>query len=331
MKYLLLIRLRQNTPQLATGMNGKVTTPKLKERRRVGYGGISLDTWLVIGSFILLMILPILSVQAQDITPSANIVTNNIPTEHVVWDRIPIEFIIPVGQERMLTFPGQVDFHNTDQSLTTDKISVLNNNGTLYIKAKKAFDPVRVPIILKKTGAVVLVDFLAKPDADDTPVEVVMSQSSKTKASKVSDNGTQKNQKNPTAPINYITLMRYAIQHLYGPERLMQENPQLNRTPMYTAKSVNLFYNTDAMAMPLISWRGGDLYVTAVLLKNLKETKETKKIFLDPRKLIGSWLAISFYPIDFLTPKDTLHDRTTIFLISSSAFNEALHKTRGFL
>ena len=293
---------------------------------------------------ILLMILPILSVQAQDITPSANIVTNNIPIEHVVWERMPIEFIIPVGQERLLTFPGQVSFHNTDQSLTTDKISVLNNNGTLYIKAKKAFAPIRVPIVLKKTGAVILIDISAKSDTDDTPVAVVLRQnSSDLEAATASDNETpkkQEKQKNSTAPINYITLMRYAIQHLYGPERLMAEDMQINRTPMYTSKSVNLFYNSDVMAMPLISWRGGDLYVTAVLLKNLKEKKETKetkkekkekKVILDPRKLIGDWLAASFYPTDFLTAKDTLHDRTTIFLISNSSFNEALHKTRGFL
>ncbi|MFB3887477.1 MAG: hypothetical protein ACE144_19840 [Thermodesulfobacteriota bacterium] len=38
------IRLRQNALWLATGMNGGRTASKLKERRRVGFGGIPLDT-----------------------------------------------------------------------------------------------------------------------------------------------------------------------------------------------------------------------------------------------------------------------------------------------
>ena len=49
----LFIRLRQNTLRLAAGMNGEVNPPKLGERRRVGYGGIPLDTPpLAVGSFI---------------------------------------------------------------------------------------------------------------------------------------------------------------------------------------------------------------------------------------------------------------------------------------
>jgi hypothetical protein len=51
------IRLRQNTLWLATGMNGKATAPKLKERRRVGFGGIPLDTPpLAAGGFIFLIL-----------------------------------------------------------------------------------------------------------------------------------------------------------------------------------------------------------------------------------------------------------------------------------
>ena len=49
----LFIRLRQNTLRQAGGMNGEVNPPKLGERRRVGYGGIPLDTPPhAVGSFI---------------------------------------------------------------------------------------------------------------------------------------------------------------------------------------------------------------------------------------------------------------------------------------
>jgi hypothetical protein len=52
---MLFIRLRQNTLRLAAGMNGRANPQKLKERRRVGFGGIPHDTPpLAAGSFIYL-------------------------------------------------------------------------------------------------------------------------------------------------------------------------------------------------------------------------------------------------------------------------------------
>jgi integrating conjugative element protein (TIGR03749 family) len=238
--------------------------------------------------------------------------------QHVVWNRIPIQFVIPAGEERMITFPGQVEFHNIDSALTSDKITILNNNGTLYIRAKKVFTPVRVPIVLKTTGEVILVDISAATNSDDTPMEVVLPRSPAGESNAVK-------QKSNTE-INYISLMRYAIQHLYSPERLVTDSVQINRTPMFTTKSVNLVYGDNVLAMPLISWRGGDVYVTAILLKNIWG----KKVFLDPRNLMGNWLAASFYPTNFLTAKNTLHDRTTLFLISDRPFNEALNQGRDY-
>jgi hypothetical protein len=47
------IRLRQNTLQLAAGMNGGANAPKLEKRRRVGFGEFRFDTpQLAAGSFI---------------------------------------------------------------------------------------------------------------------------------------------------------------------------------------------------------------------------------------------------------------------------------------
>jgi len=47
------IRLRQNTLQLAAGMNGEVTRRSSSERRRVGFGEFRFDTpQFAAGSFI---------------------------------------------------------------------------------------------------------------------------------------------------------------------------------------------------------------------------------------------------------------------------------------
>ena len=48
-----LIRLRQNTLQLAAGMNGGANAPKLEQRRRVGFCEFRFDTpQLAAGRFI---------------------------------------------------------------------------------------------------------------------------------------------------------------------------------------------------------------------------------------------------------------------------------------
>jgi len=49
-----IIRLRQNTLQLAAGMNGGANAPKLEQRRRVGFGEFPFDTpQLAAGRFII--------------------------------------------------------------------------------------------------------------------------------------------------------------------------------------------------------------------------------------------------------------------------------------
>ena len=269
----------------------------------------------------LLLLVSLLSLSAvtfADITPQTQIVANQVHAEHVVWDRVPISFAVPVGQERMITFPGTVDVRNNNPKLTTDLISILNNNGTLYIKAKNPFDAIRVPVVMSQTGEVILVDLSAAPNADDSPVDVVLAK----KDAAISDGGSQPMQK----PISYTDLTRFAVQTLYSPERLIESNPRINRAPMYTTKSVNLVYGGNVIAMPLASWRGGDYFVTAVLLKNIW----SQTIKVDPRMLKGSWLAASFYPTNYVTKEGSLHDRTTLFLVSNAPFNNALNSMQEY-
>ena len=254
-----------------------------------------------------------------DVAPSTQVVANQEHSEHVVWNKEPISFIVPLNTERMITFPEPVTLHNMDPTLTTDKVSILNNAGTLYIKAKKTFDPIRISVVLKQSGEVILIDLSAAPNADDSPVDVVLASDQTQQLQETTQNAQ-------SASINYPLLMRYAIQQLYSPERLVEENNNIYRTPMYTTKSVDLVMGAKVIAMPLYSWRGGDLYVTAILLKNLL----SRHVHLNPMSLNGNWLAAAYYPTNYLAAKGTAHDRTTLFLISNRPFNEALNSMREY-
>ncbi len=254
-----------------------------------------------------------------DQAPTENISVGNVRFEHALWDGMPISFVVPVGQERILHFDSSVSLDNRNANLTSDKLSIMNNNGFLYIKAKKPFAPIRVPFVLKDSGTVVLVDLSASKKATDiAPVQVALQE-------KI---GQGKGIKKNATPqyVGYIQLIRYAIQNLYSPKRLIEGNLSINRAPMYTTKSLNISRFPGTLALPLASWQGTDLYVTAVLVKNIDKAP----VKLDPRTLRGKWLAASFYPSNYLTRSGTLNDRTTVFLVSSRPFNFALKSAKGF-
>jgi len=236
--------------------------------------------------------------------------------EHVVWNKLPIQFSVPVNQERLISFPDHVKVINTNDSLTQEKVSILNNAGTLYIKAHQEFDPVRLRIVLQETGEVILLDLSAVAQGNDNPIDVVLAS-----GAPKHQEGNQLRKNNTTA--NVVSLTRYAIQQLYSPTRLLEPNANFYRTPMYADKTVNFYYGDSINAFPLISWRGGDLYVTAVLLRN----RLSQTLNLNPKNFTGCWQSISFYPSNQLTNKDSGHDRTTAFVVSSSPFGDAIKQS----
>ena len=121
-------------------------------------------------------------------------------------------------------------------------------------------------------------------------------------------------------PPNVVSLTRFATQQLYSPTRLLEENSNIYRTPMYTQKSVVLTRGDSLAAFPLISWRGGDLYVTAVLLRNNLH----QAISINPNSFLGCWQSISVYPLTTLSAMGSQGDRSTVFLVSSAPFGDAL-------
>lgn len=257
----------------------------------------------------------LLSVITAIATPAIS-VEQRINYEHVLWNGMPISFVVPTNKERILHFPGRVKLINTDTALTSDDVQILNNNGFLYIKAHKSFAPVRVRVEMTKSGEVVLIDLSSQQSVDDTPISVLLATDSDTATKTQNSTST----KHSPQMVGFVTLMRYAIQSLYAPSRLVQENGAISRVSMYTSKSVVLFDNAAVVAMPIASWSGGTLTVTAILLINTWQCKQT----LDPRNINGHWLAASFYPTNYVTANGMNHDRTTVFLISHAPFNTAL-------
>lgn len=260
------------------------------------------------------------SVAALPQTVSAEVASaSDEGDEHVVWHKRPIEVVIPTGKERMVSFPAGISTISADASLTSDELSLVYNEGTLYLKALKPFEPVLVIVHFKDSPERVLMRLSSQNSADDTPLDVVMSAGSPNSASgSGSDNDSSTDKMTPS--LNYVDLMRFAIEQLYSPQRLISESADIARTPMYTQKTVTLLYGHNTENFPEVSWRGGDDFVTAVLVKNT----QSHAITLDPRNLKGQWLASSFYPTNMLAPRGQRGDETRLFVISEVPFGQAL-------
>jgi integrating conjugative element protein (TIGR03749 family) len=240
--------------------------------------------------------------------------------------------VLPVGKERMIGFPTAVSFGYDKSVLGDNLLSVQNNNGTLYLTARTAFTTQRVEVKCQDSGQIILLNLSAQANASNTPIDVVIAQTttaaalSAPSATNTADNQTTTPSFTDDTP-SYVELTRFAVQQLYAPKRLLIQPPNIYRTPMHTQKTIPLFLDGSVAAMPLASWRGGNLTVTAVLLRNQLKQPNT----LDARNLCGSWQSASFFPQTVLAPAGQRQDSTTVFLVADRVFSDVMQTClRGY-
>lgn len=233
-------------------------------------------------------------------------------SEHLVWEKVPLNIELPLNQERLVQFPQEIKI--IDQRLDSN-LDVLKVKGSLYLKAKEVFENGRLIVQLLPAGEVVILNLKAKENiTNSTPIEILIDEPK---------TGQQSN--SSQYEYNAIQLTRFAIQALYSPERVREIPEGIYRTPMQTNKTVPLLYGASIEAHPIASWRGGNLYVTAVDLKNL--LKQPRDLHFS--NLIGHWQTASFYPKNEIAPRDQ-HESTTLFLVSEQPFAAALTQQARF-
>lgn len=229
-----------------------------------------------------------------------------LQSEHLVWEKVPLTVELPINKERLIQFPQAIKI--IDQQLN-NSLDILKVKGSLYLKAKDAFTDARLIVQLLPEGEVVILNLKANGKAvNTTPIEILIDDPKATHQAGSSQ-----------YEYNAIQLTRFAIQALYSPERVRDIPEGIYRSPMQTNKTIPLFYGASIEAHPLASWRGGNLYVTAVDLKNLLN----QPVKLPFSKLMGHWQTASFYPKSELPPRNQ-HESITVFLVSEQPFAAAL-------
>ncbi|MBP1152275.1 hypothetical protein JOD69_004135 [Methylocaldum sp. RMAD-M] len=163
-----------------------------------------------------------------DVEPEA--APGALPIERLTWHKLPLQITLPVGQERLVSFPVAVRA-GLPPTLTPDVLRTqILNDGTIYWTALKPFGPQRVRIEALGTGNTYLLDLSASDRIADTrPIEVSIPEG-KPSAAPVDAAATDVAE-NRSAGTDYVTLTRVAAQHLYAPERLLNVRGRDPRSP----------------------------------------------------------------------------------------------------
>jgi integrating conjugative element protein (TIGR03749 family) len=234
--------------------------------------------------------------------------------ERIVWQKVPIALALTVGKERRVDFPGPVEVGLP--APLQSAVRVQSIAGSVYLLAHDEFDATRVRIRETETGRMYLLDLSAKGQGGSgVPVEVYASE-------EPPDPGAPSDRAGASAPVlpsyGYVTLTRFAAQQLYAPARLLRDLPGVVRVPVKRAE-VALMHGASVTAEPLVAWRAGDRYLTAVKLTNQTDQPLT----LDPRSLRGDWLSAAFQHHRLL-PNGDESDTTALYLISKRPFEVSL-------
>ena len=237
--------------------------------------------------------------------------------ERVVWRKAPVAVELAVGAERLVHFPGPVKVGVPGP--LQDALRVQNVSGTVYLLAHASFGPARAVVERLDGGAVYLLDLSARETAvAPGALEIADAGPGSPNSLVPGSNGEPASAGNGTHAYGYVRLTRFAAQQLHAPARLLSGLPGVVRVPV-ERDPVALVRGGAVEAAPLVAWRAGGLYVTAVLLRNTTAEPQT----LDPRALRGRWLAATFQH-HRLHAAGSEADRTAAYLVSARPFSASL-------
>ena len=243
-------------------------------------------------------------------------------SERVLWDKRPINVHLQVGNERIIHFPDDVRYWLPDT--VKRHVSVLAANGVLYIRAMEPFPTTRLRIQGLNDQQVYLLDITASEVAAVSDELIVMTK-------KNTRNRSKEATAYKTTEDWRIRLTRYAAQQLYAPERLVDGDSAIKRIPVESKTSVPLIRGGLIEAVPIASWQGHGLTVTAVRVRNLSRQslqlqfdRSDSLQALDLSYLVrGDWLTATLQH-DRLGAMGDETDTTTLYLVSNRSFVESL-------
>ena len=249
--------------------------------------------------------------------------------ERIVWTQRPIPLQLKVNSERMITFSGPVRVRPPEE-LDPTKLRIQSVNGTVYLKALDKFKAARMLVQkynpLTQTfegGQMYLIDLRAENQGSNETVQIIDQNNDSNMASSVSQNGgasaLQQQQLPTLKTVDMITLVRYASQQMYAPQRLLKKHPGVHQSKLRKIGKISLYRGGEVTTIPLAVWKSGSLYITAVKVVNNMDIP----VALDPRLFRGQWRSRTLQHGQ-VGRKGLETDTTTVYLVSDRPFHESI-------
>lgn len=231
------------------------------------------------------------------------------------WERLPLAVPLVVGEERVIFIDRNVRV-GVPASLGA-RLRVQSAAGAVYLRASEPIEPTRLQLQDADSGTVILLDIAAEaPQEGQTPLEpvrIVIAAPSSGQGVAAEDDpqarAARTDRPAPPTPVP-VVLTRYAAQSLYAPLRTVEPVPGITRANLRRDLPLHSLLPTlPVQAQALAAWRLGDLWVSAVRLRNTAQ----RGVDLDPRALQGDFLTATFQHPD-LGPAGTPEDTTVVYL-----------------
>lgn len=248
----------------------------------------------------------------------------------LVWNGNPLKITLPLNKEKRIIFQDQV-LPDLKGQLTTDQLRLYNDNKSLYLTALKPFASTRLFVTEESTGDVILIDLSTDKEASAAPtnIDLVENNHPSSLTTRTVNNADSLSAIDNSQMLSMsdnddvVTLIRFAWQQLYAPERLLSNPLNISRAPMHISFMLStLVYGDKVYAHPLASWVYNGSYITAIELRNKYSHATTINL---SRDLCGDWKAASLYPHILLKPAGNKSgDSTVLFLVSQKPFAESM-------
>lgn len=233
------------------------------------------------------------------------------------WERLPLAVPLVVGEERVIFIDRNVRI-GVPASVGA-RLRVQSAAGAVYLRASEPIEPTRLQLQDADSGTVILLDIAAETPQDGQPplepVRIVAAAPATGQRGTTGKDATTRTAPTdrlaPPTPVP-VVLTRYAAQNLYAPLRTVEPVPGITRANLRQDLPLHsLLPALPVHAQALAAWRLGDLWVSAVRLRNIAK----HWLDLDPRALQGDFLTAAFQHPD-LGPAGSPEDTTVVYLVT---------------
>ena len=250
--------------------------------------------------------------------------------ERAVFERQPVAVPLPVGRERLITLPAPAALHVPSDMAQVARIEMIDR--TIYATALVPFTTIRIVAELIDSGQQIPLDLVADAGTAGarSELEVFVVEPTRAKGSgpaaqaaagaasasaAVAVEDTLSGQMAEAPPADMVQLTRYAARQLYAPKRLATPISGVQQVDVASEPLQDLFRGAHVLATPVGQWRSGQLYVTAVLVKN--RSRFALEVPLE--QVRGKWIAATAQH-GRIGSAGTETDTTAVYLVCDRRF-----------